>query len=92
MLGAMSGVVPDANGAPLGDASRMSSRTQLIVELDASSDPVQGTIGPSAGDPTPFSGYVQLIAALEVYRQREGFGTVANRGPRGYRGERDRIA
>lgn len=66
------------------------SRTQLIVELDAMSDPVQGTIGTEAGDGKPFSGYVQLIAALEAHRERDGFGRIAQGGPRGYRGERDR--
>lgn len=65
----------------------MRQRTQLIVELDAASDPVQGTIGPSNGDGKPFSGYVQLIAALEGFRadpQPPG----KPGGPVGYRGER----
>lgn len=56
----------------------MSERVQLSVELDATSDPVQGTLTSRAGDASPFSGYVQLIAALEGYRTLSG-----------YRGERD---
>ena len=61
-----------------------------MVELDATSDPVQGTIGPQREGGTPFSGYVQLIAALEAYREREGYGEVADGNPVGYRGERAR--
>lgn len=63
----------------LGD---MSERRQLIIELDAGADPVRGSIGPSDGSAEPFSGYVQLIAALEEYRSLDGYGV-------GYRGERD---
>ncbi len=65
----------------------MSQRTQLIVELDAASDPVQGTIGTSSGSGKPFSGYVQLIAALEGFRAQDGE-TATQDGPSGYRGER----
>jgi hypothetical protein len=60
----------------------MSERRQLIIELDAGADPVQGSIGPSDGSAEPFSGYVQLIAALEGYRALDGYGE-------GHRGERD---
>jgi len=56
---------------------------RLTVELDATSDPVQGSIGPPEGSGKPFSGYVQLIAALEGYRALEGY------GEDGYRGERE---
>ncbi len=56
----------------------MSEFVQLSVEFDATSDPVQGTVTARGGDARPFSGYVQLIAALEGHR-----------GPSGYRGERD---
>lgn len=65
----------------------MEHRTQLIVELDTTSDPVQGTIGTSNGDGKPFSGYVQLIAALEGFRvDPQSLGEPG--GPVGYRGER----
>jgi hypothetical protein len=60
----------------------MSERRQLIIELDAGADPVRGSIGPADGSAEPFSGYVQLIAALEGYRALDGYGD-------GYRGERD---
>ena len=66
----------------------MSEPTQLIVELDAASDPVQGRIGPRDEGGTPFSGYVQLIAALEGYRKNTGYGAAAAGGASGYRGER----
>ena len=65
----------------------MEERTQLIVELDAASDPVQGTIRTSVGDGKPFSGYVQLIAALEGFRvDPQSLGDPG--GSSGYRGER----
>jgi hypothetical protein len=66
----------------------MSERRQLIIELDADADPVRGSIGPSDGSAEPFSGYVQLIAALEGYRALDGYG-VGYRDGVGYRGERD---
>lgn len=66
----------------------MSERRQLIIELDPGADPVQGSIGPSDGTTEPFSGYVQLIAALEGYRALDGYG-VGYRDEVGYRGERD---
>lgn len=56
----------------------------MIVELEAGSDPVQGTIGDPEGSGTPFSGYVGLIAALEGYRDHAG----ESDGYDGYRGER----
>jgi len=59
---------------------------RLTIELDAASDPVQGTIGVGDGSEKPFSGYVQLIAALEGFRELEGVGEL---GQDGYRGERD---
>jgi hypothetical protein len=65
----------------------MGNRTQLIVELDAASDPVQGTIGPSHGSGKPFSGYVQLIAALEGFRVDPG-AAGGEETSDGYRGER----
>jgi hypothetical protein len=43
-----------------------------MVELDPASDPVQGSIGLPGESGEPFSGYVQLIAALEGYRQNDG--------------------
>jgi hypothetical protein len=72
---------------------------RLVVELDATADPVQGSIGPSAGSGKPFSGYVQLIAALEGYRAFDEYrdgrnGADGYQGPPGesakdgYRGER----
>ena len=65
----------------------MEQRTQLIVELDTRSDPVQGTIGPSDEGGKPFSGYVQLIAALEGFRvDPRSLGEPGVRS--GYRGER----
>ena len=64
----------------------MSEPTQLIVELDAASDPVQGWIGRRSEGGTPFSGYVQLIAALEGYRQGSGYGADATSGYGGERG------
>ena len=66
----------------------MSERRQLIIELDPGADPVRGSIGPSDGAAEPFSGYVQLIAALEGYRALDGYG-VGYRDGVGYRGERD---
>lgn len=65
----------------------MSHRTQLIVELDARSDPVQGKIGRSDEAGRPFSGYVQLIAALEGFRTEDGVGEEQGDAD-GYRGER----
>jgi hypothetical protein len=72
----------------------MSERRQLIIELDAGADPVRGSIGPSDGSAEPFSGYVQLIAALEGYRALDGYGAGYRDGVGygdevGYRGERD---
>jgi hypothetical protein len=66
----------------------VSESTQLIVELDAESDPVQGRIGRRDEGGTPFSGYVQLIAALEGYRKNGGYGPDAAAATSGYRGER----
>ena len=66
----------------------MSERRQLIIELDPGADPVRGSIGPSDGTAEPFSGYVQLIAALEGYRALDGYGVgVGYRGARDDRGE-----
>jgi hypothetical protein len=62
----------------------MSERRALIIELDAGADPVRGSIGPSDGSAEPFSGYVQLIAALEGYRALDG--------SRGERDPRDGVA
>jgi hypothetical protein len=73
----------------LGD---MDDSTQLLIELDAAADPVRGTIGPSDGTASPFSGYVQLIAAIERFRRDDVAGAVAASDHRGYRGERDRAA
>lgn len=61
----------------------MSERRRLIIELDASADPVRGSIGDADGSAEPFSGYVQLIAALEGFRALDGY------GDGGYRGERE---
>ena len=71
----------------------MSQRTRLIVELDPASDPVQGRIGPAEEGGKPFSGYVQLIAALEGYRALggqgiQGIGADPSASESGYRGER----
>jgi hypothetical protein len=84
----MLGAVPDAKPRSGLHAGPMSERRQLIIELDAGADPVQGSIGPSDGATEPFSGYVQLIAALEGYRALDGYGG-AYRGTGGYRGERE---
>jgi hypothetical protein len=84
----MLGAIPDAKAAIRGHAAPMSERRQLIIELDAGADPVRGSIGPSDGASEPFSGYVQLIAALEGYRALDGYG-VGYRDGVGYRGERD---
>lgn len=78
----MLGTVPDAKPPFAVQAGPMSERRQLTIELDAGADPVQGSIGPSDGSAEPFSGYVQLIAALEGYRALDGYGAQ-------YRGERD---
>jgi hypothetical protein len=61
----------------------MSERRRLIIELDPSADPVQGSIGDVDGSAESFSGYVQLIAALEGFRALDGYGAG------GYRGERE---
>ena len=61
----------------------MSERRRLIIELDANTDPVQGSIGDVDGTAESFSGYVQLIAALEGFRALDGY------GERGYGGEQD---
>jgi hypothetical protein len=66
----------------------VSESTQLIVELDAATDPVQGRIGRRDEGGTPFSGYVQLIAALERYRNDSGYGADDTAAASGYRGER----
>src|SRR5918998_3707003 len=62
----------------------MSERRRLIIELDTNADPVQGSIGVVDGAAEPFSGYVQLIAALEGFRALDGYGVGV-----GYRGARD---
>lgn len=49
-------------------ATMTAARQRLLIELDASTDPVRGTIGPEAGPVETFDGYVQLIAALERAR------------------------
>lgn len=64
----------------------MSEAKRLIVELDTSSDPVRGSIGASGSGSEQFSGYVQLIAALERHRSPE---TARSAGTGGYRGERE---
>jgi hypothetical protein len=84
----MLGTVPDAKPAARVHPGLMNERRQLIIELDAGADPVRGTIGPSDGAAEPFSGYVQLIAALEGYRALDGYGVGYGDGV-GYRGERD---
>jgi hypothetical protein len=74
----------------------MSERRRLIIDLDIGADPVRGSIGPSNGAAEPFSGYVQLIAALEEFRALDGYGEeYRGRGDEygghgiGHRGERD---
>jgi hypothetical protein len=42
---------------------------RLILELDAASRPIAGRIGPRAGRAIEFSGYMDLIAALEALRE-----------------------
>jgi hypothetical protein len=84
----MLGALPDAKPRNRGHAAPMSERRQLVIELDAGADPVRGSIGPADGAAEPFSGYVQLIAALEGYRALDGYG-VGYRDGVGYRGERE---
>jgi hypothetical protein len=67
----------------------MNERMRLTIELDTASDPVRGMIGAPEDDFKPFSGYVQLIAALEGFRALEGVGEL---GTDGYRGERVGVA
>jgi hypothetical protein len=41
------------------------------IELDPGAQPLAGRVLAASGDPVPFSGYVELIAALELMRQAD---------------------
>lgn len=45
------------------------SERTVIVTIEPGSDPIAGTVRDPAGPAIPFTGYVELIAQLERYRQ-----------------------
>jgi hypothetical protein len=63
----------------------MAATRKLLITFDAHADPVTGTVRDEQGQTAPFTGYVDLIAAIERHRSaateshREERGEEANR-------------
>jgi hypothetical protein len=73
MLGDVLGSSPDAKPqCRTGVSADMDLEVQeLRLSIDPGSDPITGRIGPPDGSQKLFEGYVQLVAALEQFREVE---------------------
>jgi hypothetical protein len=66
-------MIDDVEGLPgVGASSEagIDGPVRFAVELDSGAVPIAGRVVPSAGAPLDFSGYVELITALESLRPR----------------------
>jgi hypothetical protein len=45
---------------------------QVRLEIDVDSDPITGTVCAADGDSRPFSGWIELVSAIEDVRSNAG--------------------
>jgi hypothetical protein len=66
------GWFPGVNFPPTRDISGgMSKTAHLALTIDVESDPITGSVSTTGGEAKPFSGWMELVAAIESARRED---------------------